>query len=348
MKKDADFLEGAAQSVLSGLDPAKWKSKPFEMIFATLGPMFMWKFNWMLGILGFVGQYFGFGPGYIGKMIDEKLNIGGGKADLSDENLKSASESVIDEFIEKTKSFQRTSADDILDKIKISKGYIDKNDIIAAIYADDRKCIIKEARGGEAPSPGILKKIWTSITGSSSLTNTKLSLSGGLYSILKMFGKGILGAAAVAGVAHMFGAKGEQDKPQKQEQQKGIQRYTNVAKNVENTLIAFLDASIEGFSAEFNRQYKKQLAGSTELNNVLKEIETINNSSISNINNWEIFNGPTVLDIAYKILPMATYQKEEAPAEKPGQKLKPIGQKTEPIVKKPADRTELLKLLNEV
>lgn len=300
--KQADFLEGAIQTMLGRFAPSQWARKPFETIFSAIGPVLLWKISWPVGIMAFVGEHFGYGPGYIGKLIDQHLGVGGGKVDLSDENLKAASESVVDEFIKKTQGEQSTAIDAVLDNMIQVKGSLNKEDVLVALYVSKYNKIRKEAIG--MPGKEWLKRFFGI---------SKVGIAGVLYGIMKMFAKGILGAAVVGGVASMFGASGKEQAPAPSEpsaQATGhTQYYSNVAKNVEGTLIKFLDATISGFSATFEKIYKTHLQGSKQMQDVLGSVESMNKSSISVMNGWDAFMGPAVLDVAYKLMPVAIYEK---------------------------------------
>lgn len=330
--KQADFLEGFTKTLLGKYAPSQWLQKPFETIFSAIGPMVMWKISWPLGVLSFIGDHYGFGPGFIGKLIDEHIGAGKGKKlDLSDENLKAASESAVEDFIKKTESMKSTSANYFLDDIIKIKGSFNKNDVLASMYASKYNNITKEALN--VPGSNWIKNF---------LGTSKIGISSVLYGLIKVFAKGIIGAALVGGVASMISGEGGDQKTEevaptaektKPEELKNRQYYTNVARNVENTIIKFLDATISDFSSTFEKLYKKPLRGSKEMQDILNIIESMNKSDIFNINKWDAFMAPTVLDIAYKIMPTATYEKVDVKEKQKG---------TED------SRTRLMKLLNEV
>lgn len=326
--KKADFIEGATQTILSKFAPANWINKPFETVFSALGPIIIFRISWPLGILSFVGEHFGYGPGFLGKLVDNYIGAGKGKLDLSDENLKQASTSAIDDFMRKTTSSKATAQNDFLDNLKQIKGYLSNNDVLASYYILDNK-LQKTARFST-----ILNNWKYYATGA----RYKAGFTGILYGILKGLAKGIAGAAIVGGVASMVsGIKpSETNKNTLPVENKPItqfdntkQYYSNVANNVENTLIKFLDATISGFSSTFEKMYKRPLLGSQNMKEILNDVELLNKSDIFNINRWDAFLGPTVLNVAYKIMPLAKYEK--------------IGKN-----EKVKDNSKLTKLLNEV
>lgn len=310
--KEADFLEGFIKSSLGSLSPTKWVHKPFEMAFSVLGPMVLWRINWMLGALAFVGDQFGYGPSYIGKLIDQHLGLGDGKLDITDDKLKEASESATEDFLKKIQGFQSTSADETLKSLIQVRGHFKKEDIITACYV--AKYDLKKEAKGIIPSnrgDGLTSRILRLFSGPK-YTST---ISGLIYGLIKTLGKGILGAAVAAGVLSQLGVGKKEEKqqqaPQIEQAIPGVkqQYYSNVAKNVEDTLIKFLDATIENFSNTYQKLYKHQLKNSPEMKEILEMVERMNRTAISTINDWDAFMAPTVLDIAYKLMPKAKYEK---------------------------------------
>jgi hypothetical protein len=330
--KEADFFEGFTKTLLEKYAPSQWMNKPFETIFSAIGPMLMWKISWPLGVMGFIGEHYGFGPGLVGKLIDQHLGAGSGKKlDLSDENLKAASESAVDEFMKKTQNLQTSSTNYVLDDLIKIKGSIKKEDVLAALYVSKYNKIQKEAL--EMPGANWIRKF---------LGSSKIGISSVLYGLIKMFAKGIIGAAAVGGVASMISGTNTDEKEKSGISEKSSegpamvknkQYYSNVAKNVENTIIKFLNATIANFSTTFEKIYKRPLQGSKEIQEVLDTVESMNKSNISNINGWDSFMAPAILNIAYKIMPAATYEKTDKKETQKG---------TEDY------KTKLMKLLNEV
>lgn len=329
--KQADFLDGFTKTLLEKYAPSQWLQKPFETIFSAIGPMVIWKISWPLGILSFIGDHYGFGPGFIGKLIDEHIGAGKGKKlDLSDENLKAASESAVEDFIKKTQSLQTASANYFLNDIIKIKGSFNKDDVLTALYASKYNTITKEAL--KVPGTNWIKNF---------LGTSKIGITSVLYGLIKAFAKGIMGAAVVGGVASMISGVGGDsstekilptEKTTKPVESKNRQYYSNVERNIENTIIKFLNATISDFSSTFEKLYKKPLHGSKEMQEILNIVESMNKSDIFNINKWDAFMAPAVLDIAYKIMPTATYEKADKESQKGTED----------------SRTRLLKLLNEV
>lgn len=302
--KNADFIEGFFNGIIKKTDPKKIASAPFSSIFDTIAPVVLWRISWPLGLVAFIGDHFGYGPSYLWKLVDKYI-LKNGKPDFSDENVKQASESAVDEFLDKTKSLQTTSADYFLNNIKQVKGYIDKEDIIVSLYASN---IYKIAKTSFYKKPGILRKLLNFIT----VSKATISLSGIVYGIVKTIIKGLIGAGIISGIASMMG---EKEKPTK------TQYYSNIDKNVEDTLIKFLNATITNFSDTFSKINKKPLKNSEEMKKVLSMIETINKDSINNINSYDAFNAPQIFDIAYVLMPQAKYEKFEG-TKKPKEELK--------------------------
>jgi hypothetical protein len=70
LKKEA-LLGGFSQGFLNEIKKTFDFSKPFEMAFRIFGPMLAFKMNWMVGAFVTAAEVLGFGPGEIGKLIDE-------------------------------------------------------------------------------------------------------------------------------------------------------------------------------------------------------------------------------------------------------------------------------------
>jgi hypothetical protein len=321
--KNAGFVDGAIQTAMNKFGLEAFKNKPFESIFAGLGTGILFSMSWPLGIAAMIGESMGYGPGYIGKLIDERIKTGEGKLDLSDASLQGASESVVDNFLQKTKNIETTSADKFLKDIYFIKKSINAPDIITALYVAKYFPIKKEAFGLR---PSFLGRFWRRYF-------TGRGMSGLLFPLLKMFAKGIIGVSAAGGIASMIS---ETTLTPKQENimskqpaattgRSGNQTYySNVAKNVETTLIKFLDATIDGFSKTFEQLNKATLQGSTKIQNILNKVVSMNNgASIFEINSWDAFFAPPVLEMAYYLMPQAKYEKI-TPKQEPRQELKKL------------------------
>lgn len=209
----------------------------------------------------YVGNHMGFGPKLIGTFIDRSFGFGSNtKIDASDQNIQKVAELTVDDFLKKV-SINVESADLFLDNLTELKGSFCKEDIIIALSSVKyNKEIMKTAK------PGQISKLLSFLSG-----NGKSYVSSALYGVIKLFMKGVIAAATIAGISSMF----EKDKTidnsvENKEINSSIKRYTNVSKNVEDTLITFLDATIQNFSGTFEYLNKRKLKGSKEIQNILK------------------------------------------------------------------------------
>ena len=170
--KNAEFLEGFAETILNKYGPEAWMKKPFETIFSAIIPAIGFRINWILGILLYVGEYAGYGPGLIGSLVDKHLGIGKGPLDLSDENLQSAASKAVGELAEKTQSMETTSADMFLRDVRQVKGTLIKEDLVSAFYISK---MYKTAKGDRS-------RLISRFFGQGTIGITSL-----LYTVLKMF-----------------------------------------------------------------------------------------------------------------------------------------------------------------
>lgn len=311
-----DFLRTVVKKV-------NFRERPFETIFGAIGPPLAWKvFGFKIFLLTLIAEYVGFGPGRLGRLIDEELNWKPGQA-LSLGSLKSAAGNVVD----KIKSIIGLKSASMLKDMMEIKGTIDEHDLVAIAYMNKyfpAKTIEKQAIGRGA----YLRRFLSAIKG-----GKKLGFANVLYALLKLFAGGLVGLGLVGVVSglskrHMgfglpeAGESGESPlgglfgKPttKKPSILSGGNLYIKNEKgNVEDTLIHFLDSTIEGFSEGFRKVKGKPLKGSPEMQRRLAVIEKMNNDNIFSLNNKPAFVIPPIMLIANSLLPEARYEKIKAP-----------------------------------
>lgn len=288
MIKQAEFVEGFINTIK---DKTGFMERPFETIFGVMVPMVLFRYNKLLGILGFAAEALGYGPGWIGKKVDEHLvsTKKNGQIDLSEGNLMEAAKGAVGSILPQIKTSHT-----ILEDIYIIKNGLNLNDFIVAPYVNKYAKPSLLGRG-----TGFFSKL---------LGGKHLSLTSALFGLLKTFAKGMIGLGIVGGLMSSMGVKLPTHQPQEQRQvNPNEQNYTNVSNNVENTLITFLDATISGFSPAFQKVNNASLKGSLKMKQILYEVAKINNTTIENLNQSKTFLAPKVIDIAHKLLPEARY-----------------------------------------
>jgi hypothetical protein len=300
-----DFVHNALKGAISTVkDKTHFIDKPFETAFGILGPMGLWKINKWLGIIGFILEVLGVGPGRLGQFIDEHVGKG---SEISEDKLKGAADSATDSLISGIEEHPDVEAN--LKNIFIIKNAINENDVIASI------CLVNYNK--QAGLGDIGKRFFgMSSTGRGAglgffSRSLKLGISGMLWALLKTIFKSLFLLGIVGGAVGMFKGKEEKKdtKETKEIEKANIQHYTNVANNTEDTIIEFLDATIANFSKSFEFITKQPLKGSARLKSVLEEIAKMNWTTLDNVNQARSFVGPKIVDIAKRILPEAKYEK---------------------------------------
>lgn len=323
-----DFLQGFLGEAVRKVN---FKEKPFETIFHFLGPAILWQISKPLGILSGVVELFGYGPGYIGKLIDQHLLRGKSldDADLSESSLKGASDSVVSDI---SKQYSQTSTASILTEMCLVKNSFTHDDILVAGYINKYSGFNKEAIGFGS---SIISKLF----GMSGF------FTGAIYWLLKKIVGGLALMGVLGGAASALKLKDYKKEPEYKEKEfeskyGNLKYYPNVSNNVEDTIIKFLDATIKDFSSSFEQVYKAPLKGSSQMKDVLYMIEDLNNDTlIKYIDSWDKFVAPEVLFIAKTLIPIATFNKIKEQPEKTINKSKYI-KKPETSVKE-----ELAKLV---
>ena len=351
--KQADFIEGFLSTVKDHTD---FKNKPFETVFGLLGPLVLWKINWMLGVLGYLGEALGYGPGLIGKYVDEHLfsTKKDGEADLSDSNLQAAAEHAAKQILGQTAK----ESEGMLAEILIVKGSLSLHDLVAAAYASrhlrERGEIVRTA------DVHLLRKL-----------KRLLGMGGGHYHggifsrivsvlwwLLKKFATGFVGLGIAGGLLSTLGVKKTKEAPEAERPAlsgepttTGMQHYTNIAGSVEGTLIMFLDAAIANFSSAFAKTVGEPLKGSARMKRVLQEVARLNWAQVGDVDRAQAFVAPSPLVLAKMLLPEAKYEPiGKEPAEKRVSTVEPAKPETKaPAKPKATDpKAELRGLLKGV
>jgi hypothetical protein len=372
----ANFVSGALGRIK---DDINLRDKPFETIFSVLTPVMALRFGFVLGTAIIAADYaFGIGPSWIGKQIDDYLRKGGGfDPEKPMRNLEGASESTMKQIWSKAKAEVGLESKSVLQDIMMVKGFITPNDVVTASHI----ALHKESQpwrgsyygggyygggyyGGGYRKPwfggrgrmGFLRRFVTNVR-----RGQRLPLfSGALLGLLRVVAKGLGIFMLTGGIAKMVGLKSKKEREVSTEpptafkyrdddpllprrlKSQTMQYYGNEIGNVENTLIKFLDASIANFSKAFQTVNGMPLKGSPKMQAVLEDIELLNWGNLEEINKRKAFVAPRVINLAYKLLPEAKYERIKA---KPLTK-KPV-YKT-PVSKAPSKAEELSGLLQGV
>jgi hypothetical protein len=365
--KEAAMLENFVSGALGQIKELDLKEKPFESIFNVITPIIALRFGFLLGSVIMAADYaFGFGPSAIGKMIDDYLKKGGEitREDLSESNLKSASEYSLENIWSSLKSKIGMESKSSLQDIMTIKGSITPNDVIAishmALQKDAQPWFGKKPWFGSQYSKfggtrvGFLRRFVTNMR-----RGQRFPLfSGALFGLLRVVSTGLLGLAIFGGVAKMVGLKSKEERevdtetpgafqyrgdsllPEKLRSQT-MQLYANETGNVEDTLIKFLNATVANFSRAFQTLNKRPIKGSPQMKSVLEDVELLNWGNLDDVNNRTQFVAPRAINLAKKLLPEAKYERIEKPPVK-----KPVP--AAPVLKESPQAKELAGLLQGV
>jgi len=361
MKYDDLIIKQAnVSSILEQVkDQFDFKNRPFETIFSTLGTGYAFKFGWIIGMLVTASELMGFGPGYIGKLIDDYFKRNGSTSidemNLSQSNSEGAAQSVTDTILKtfqdlpsKLSFWTKSVFSSTITDIKKIKGNLNDNDIRSAFYVSlYGNSIIKIAK----PNISKFMSFWKSSTKGT-------IISGLLMKLIWIFLKGMGALGIGAGVAGFMGWKThrtehKEDKPVKPTIGPNMKHYNNVNKNVKDTLISFLNATIANFSVGFMRS--QRLANPDKLPISLenapgwslleKYIAKLNWAPIEVVNNLESFVAPNVQQVAKFLLKSVKVDGIKIDKIEPK---KPLSKMPKPNIKsnvKPNDEERLRKLL---
>jgi len=330
--KEAGFVTGLLDEIK---DQVNFKTKPFETIFSIMVTGYSWRLGWIIGGLVTAAQVLGYGPGEIGKLIDQYFFGQGAKTvndiDLSKSNVAGAATSVagtlgkmVDPAVNTVKDKLKSLFASNINDLRYIKGNITQNDKQAAFYvAAATICgpeLIKTAKIGHLAR---LYRLWRR-------GNRMQVISGSLMKLVWMFAKGLLALGIGGGVASMVGlkpGKGPETTPAMQKDKSLFQPqpgefgpgskvpahlkyYSNVSNDVKQTLHRFLDATIANFSTGFMQA--QRLANPSKApvpverapgwSKILSEVERYNWGPIAQVNKSKAFVAPRVRQIAQILL----------------------------------------------
>lgn len=338
----SEFIDGALSTLKDKVD---FKHKPFELIFGTLVPSIVFSKSWLFGSLLFFAEAAGYGPGYFGAMIDEKLGLRSGTPDLSDAKLQETSKSIIDDLdsgfsLDNITDFlkekynqvtgfiaEKLSSDynAMLNDIMIIKGYVSENDIFSAkAYSACSTGIIKQAAGG-----------WVDFI-KQTVIGKKFTLAGFLLNILRKVAFGLIGLGIAGGITSVYKSTSAPGAPGKSKEESGIimpkgvglggpnQTYQNKNNNVTESIVEYLDGEFIfrdktgtkdlTFSQKFQELYNQDILSSPKLTKLLEDLPYRNHlADVSTINSWDMFNGPNLDTIANSLIPGIKDETEAKP-----------------------------------
>ena len=324
--KEAGFISGFLNTIK---DQVNFRTKPFETIFGVFGTALSWRFGWLIGGFVTAAQLFGYGPGEIGKLIDSYFFGQGAKTiddfNLSESNVKGASDHAAgilakvipndgNEIINKIKGVFSSNIHDI----KEIKGHITNNDKKTAFYAAG--CSVGIVKTANLLHTLKFLKLWR--------RGNRMNLGSGiLMKILWAFVKGLLALGIGGGVASMVGLKDRDMKgkgpttevkaPDMRpgsgnvgKRPAGLKHYSNVNKNVKQTLITFLNATIANFSAGFMQAQRIANPDKPPISverapgwsKITGTIQKYNWAPITKVNGFSAFVAPNVGEIAKVLL----------------------------------------------
>lgn len=301
--KNAGFIDGFLKTVA---EKVGFREKPFETIFSIIGTAVIWRLSKVLGLLAFIGESMGYGPGLIGRALDDYFKSSGSKSidnmDLSESNLKAASEFAVLDMAKNMLGNEKTSAMNYIDDIISIKKSININDLSTAVYAS--MYFKKEAIGRSSKTRRFLLKV---------LGGQRLGIANVLYGIVKLFVKGLIGLGIIGGVKSVVKDIKEKDKNEViKTTPSGMKRYKNEKGNVKETLINLLNTinfKNGTFETTFRNKYNVPLRNSSQMNKLLTQIRILNQGQPINImDKWDIFFGPSLKDMANILMPEFAYR----------------------------------------
>jgi len=333
--KEADLLVNASGIISGILTQVKgmvdFKNRPFETIFGIMGTGAAFALGgWLLGSLIAASELIGYGPGYVGSLIDKHFGLGDGKtiedADFSQSNVEGAAEATEGDIFEsfsslpdKIQSRLKSIFSSVLSDIREIKGELNANDINTAFYATMYAYpIVKTAKVGITTK--MLEPLARILRGGR--RTSKGIFSGILMKIIWAFVKGMMALGIGGGIASAVGYKTKQQKRVEEEmggsredeslpkRPPGLKHYSNVDKNVKRTLITFLNAAIANFGTGFMQAQRlanpnkppipmEQAPGWTQ---VLGIIQKYNWAPMAEINDFSAFVAPSVQKVAQILL----------------------------------------------
>lgn len=294
-----DFIKGTSSSMEGRL---RLRTHPFETLLSLAMPFVLGRTFLGVAFLGLT-EHFRIGLGtWLGKWLDKTLGFGDAAnvPSLSEGSLHSAAEGAAEKLL----------------------------GALSAKTASNRDNIEKYAFGFKSFKSTAAKAGATSI----------------MYKLIMFIIMALASAGIIGGLARMIlGPTEEEEKTEREKQvsenlQEPTQKYANVKSDVEQTLIVYLDVAlpkipnpdgqVKNFSETFEFLKKHSLIGSPEMANVLKQISKSHSFPIERINSSNAFYGPTILNLAQKLMPELQLkpgkQKEELKPGKQKEELKQL------------------------
>lgn len=328
--KEAGIFDTGSELVSGILEQVKgmvdFKNKPFETILGILGTGLSFKFGIIIGMLTTAAELTGYGPGYIGRLIDKHLFKGKALEDvkLSQSDITGAADATADDIIKDFSSFPEKLESQIkssfnlnLNDLKEIKGNISKDDIRTAFYVSMYNPIIKTA--------GITATLWRNFANffRGAKETGKGIFSGVIMKLIFTFVKGMGALAVGGGAASLLGVRTKQQKQFDKEtgtvketnkylpqRPPGLKHYSNVNKDVKRTLITFLNAEIANFETGFMQAQRLANPSITPVSLelapgwaiVLGLVQKYNWAPIPEVNNFSAFVAPGVQKVAQILL----------------------------------------------
>ena len=315
-----DSVGTLANNTLSSVfDRVDFRKSPFETVFGNVAPIAAFYVNPLLGLVLTAGEAFGYGPGMIGRYLDQYFGLksGGVKPVVSLSSAKDAATNIINTITGKIGSLFSSSS------LKLNKKALRELENLCIIASYDSN-FIKIALGKK----DILGKIWRGVIGGKKGGKTGLVkiLTGFLFTILK----GVLGFGLIGGISKTVagrketvtnptsflpslslpsGSKGGEKTEVQHDVPSGWLYYKNNKNNVQDTLIGYLNGEVSGFSNMFFKENGKQLFNAPQMRKIIKLIEKNNYAPIAHLNNKKGFVAPKIIDIARKIMPSFQFTK---------------------------------------
>lgn len=351
--KEADFLDAGIKGFLGTIkDQVDFKNKPFETLFGVLGTAVAWRVGWIFGSFITIAELFGYGPGEIGKLIDQYFFSQGASSvsnmNLSKSNIEAAAKSVISTIGDKIPS----SWDEVKNKIKnkLTRAFVSNlqelKEIKGSITNNDKKAVVYTTLYStgftKTAKFDSVKRFFYFLKKSK---KNKIYFFGEiLMKLIWAFAKGLTALGIAGGVASMMGIQPGKSKEKSKEIKTGprLKHYSNVNKDVKRTLLTFLNASIANFSRGFIEAQKRNNSIPIPVENapgwrkVMEIIEEYNWAPISMVDDFSAFVGPKIDEVARILLKSVNIS---------GVKVEKLEPKTKPIQNILKDEDKLEQLL---
>ena len=285
----ATFAENAVKSAWDRID---FKNSPFQTILGNVLPIAAFYAHPALGLIFLVGEMFGYGPGFLGKQVDKLLGLksGGVKPAIDIGSVKSVASTIVNK-LSSLVGLGKTSS------LGFNKRTLGELENLCIMSSHNSSGFVKMA----IVQKTMLQGLWRGIVGLGK-NGGKQSLIGALVSFIMTCLKGIGAFALVGGVAKTIsGKKSKMDIPLSIPA--GWLYYKNIKKNVQDTMIHYLNGEVKSFSNLYYKENGSQLYGSSIMKQLLSTIEKSNKVSIPELDNKKGFVAPDIMEIAKMVLP---------------------------------------------